>query len=142
MASFLVPVDGSGASLRAVREAMRLAGLIPDSTLHLVHAYEQPQLPGEIARHVPGEEIEAMLRRDSEAILDRAEGEVQDSGVRYTREVLAGPAARTIVAHAERIGCGAIVMGRHGLSATGEFLPGSVALKVLQAARLPVMLVP
>lgn len=141
MKEFLVAVDGSSAALRALREAVRLAKRIPGSCLHLVHVHEQPRLPGGIATHVPTEEIEAALRRDSEAILDRAEGEVQDSGVRYTREALAGPVAQTLAGHAERTGCDAIVMGRHGMTASADFLAGAVALRVLQASKLPVMLV-
>ena len=43
--------------------------------------------------------------------------------------------------HAERIGCDAIVMGRHGKTTLGDMLVGSVAMKVLHASRLPVMLV-
>lgn len=141
MSSFLVPVDGSSAALRALREAVRLASRIPGSTLHLVHVYEPPRLPEGIAAHVPGAEVEALLRRDAEAVLDRAEGEVQDSGVRYTRAVLSGPVAQTIAAHAERIGCDALVMGRHGIAGEGDLPAGSVALKVLRASALPVMLV-
>lgn len=138
MKTFLVPVDGSTAALR---EAVRLARLIPGSSIHLVRVYEEPQLVGVIAEHVPREEIEALQRRDAEAILERAEGEVQDSGVRYSREVLAGPVARTIASHAEDLACDAIIMGRHG-KRLADFFAGSVALRVLQASRLPVMLVP
>ena len=141
MSSLLVPVDGSSAALRALREAVRLASRIPGSTLHLVHVHEPPRLPEGIAAHVPGAEVEALLRRDAEAVLDRAEGEVQDSGVRYTRAVLSGPVAQTIAAHAERIGCDALVMGRHGITGEGDLPAGSVALKVLRASALPVILV-
>jgi len=141
MNSFLVPVDGSGAALRALREAVRLAKRIPGSTLHLVHVYEPPRLPSGIEAHVPKAEVEALLRRDADALLDRAEGEVQDSGVRYTRDVLSGPVAQSIAAHAERIGCDALIMGRHGITGEGELFAGSVALKVLRASALPVMLV-
>ena len=73
MSSFLVPVDGSGAALRALREAVRLARRIPGSTLHLVHVYEPPRLPEGIAAHVPGAEVEALLRRDAAAAKDRTE---------------------------------------------------------------------
>ena len=55
---------------RALREAVRRAKLISGAALHPVHVYEPPRLPEKIAAHVPG-----------------AEGEVQDSGVRYTRDV-------------------------------------------------------
>jgi nucleotide-binding universal stress UspA family protein len=61
--------------------------------------------------------------------------------VPYTREVLEGPLGRTIAGHAERTGCDAIVMGRHGESAIADMLMGSVAMKVLHASKLPVLLV-
>jgi nucleotide-binding universal stress UspA family protein len=141
MMKLLVPVDGSGASMRALRAAVGLARLVAGSSLHLMHAYEVPQIYDELAEHIAREDVEGLVRRDAEALLDRAEGEVQDSGVRYTREALAGPIAQTIVTYAEDVGCDAIVMGRHGKT-LGEHFAGSVALKILQASKLPVMLVP
>lgn len=83
----------------------------------------------------------ALQRAHSEGILDRAEAELKDSGVRYTREVLSGPIGHAIAAHAELTGCDAIVMGRYGETGIGELLMGSVAMKVLHLSRLPVMLV-
>jgi nucleotide-binding universal stress UspA family protein len=141
MKKLLVALDGSNAALRALRAAVELARLAPDCSLHLVHAHEEPRIYGEIAVYVPREKMEALQRAHSEAMLDRAEPELKGSGVRYTREVLIGPIGQTIAAHAERIGCDAIVMGRHGESAIGDLLMGSVAMKVLHASRLPVMLV-
>ena len=141
MKKFLVPVDGSTASMRALRAAMALARPIAGSSIHLLHAYEVPHIYGEIAEHMPREDVEALLRRDAEALLELIEGEVQDSGVRYTREALEGPAAQAIVGYAADLECDAIVMGRHGKSLGEQYLAGSVALKVLQTARVPVMLV-
>lgn len=141
MNKLLVPVDGSTASLRALKVAVSLARLSPNASLHLVHVHEEPLIYGEIAVYVPREKMEALQRAHSDGILDIAEAELRDSGVRHTREVLSGPIAPTIAAHAERLGCDAIVMGRHGKTALGDLLMGSVALKVLHATRLPVMLV-
>jgi nucleotide-binding universal stress UspA family protein len=120
---------------------MTLAKLVPDSSIHLVHAHEAPRIFGEIAIYVPPEKMRALQRAHCESFLDRAEAEVKGSGVRYTREVLEGPVGRTIAEHAERLGCDAIVMGRHGESALADMLMGSVAQKVLHASRLPVLLV-
>jgi len=137
----LVAVDGSGAALRALRVAADLARLVPGASLHLVHAHEEPRLYGELAVYVPREKMQALQRAQCESFLDRAEAELKGSGLRTTREVLEGPLGRTIAEHAERLGCDAIVMGRHGESALGDILMGSVAMKVLHAARLPVILV-
>ena len=85
--------------------------------------------------------MRSLQRAQCEAVLDRAEAELKGSGVRYTREALEGPIGRTIAAHAERLGCDAIVMGRHGKSTIGELFMGSVSMKVLHLTRLPVLLV-
>jgi nucleotide-binding universal stress UspA family protein len=137
----LVPVDGSGAAARALKQAIALARMSPDASIHLVHAHEEPDIYGEIAVYVPRAKMEALQRSVSEGVLAAAEAELKDSGVRSTKEVLVGPIAETIARHAERLGCDAIVMGRHGKSSLGELLMGSVAMKVLHFTRLPVLLV-
>lgn len=141
MRKLLVAVDGSGAALRALHAAVSLAKLVPDSSIHVVHAHEAPRVYGELQVYVPPEKMRALQREHSEAFLDRAEAELKGTGLRHTREVLEGPVGRTIAEHAERIGCDAIVMGRHGESALGDLLMGSVAMKVLHASKLPVLLV-
>lgn len=141
MKKILVPVDGSGAALRALKQAIALAKLSPQASIHLVHAHEEPLIYGEIAVYVPREKMDALQRNHSEGILAAAEAELKDSGVPYTKDVLVGPVGQTIAAHAERTGCDAIVMGRHGRSALGDVLVGSVAMKVLHVSRLPVLLV-
>jgi nucleotide-binding universal stress UspA family protein len=140
MRKYLVPVDGSKAALRALQQALALARL-EGASIHLVHVHEEPLIYGEIAVYVPREKMEALQRTHSEAILAEAEAELRDSGVSYTKETLVGPIAQTIARRAESLGCDAIVMGRHGKTALGDMLVGSVAMKVLHASRLPVMLV-
>ena len=141
MRKLLVAVDGSGAALRALHAAIALAKLVPDSSIHLVHAHEAARVYGELQVYVPPEKMRALQREHSEAFLDRAEAELKGTGVRHTREVLEGSIGRAIAEHAERIGCDAIVMGRHGESALNDMLMGSVAMKVMHASRLPVLLV-
>jgi nucleotide-binding universal stress UspA family protein len=140
MRKYLVPVDGSKAALRALQQALALARL-EGASIHLVHVHEEPLIYGEIAVYVPREKMEALQRTHSEAILAEAEAELRDSGVSYTKETLVGPIAQTIARRAESLGYDAIVMGRHGKTALGDMLVGSVAMKVLHASRLPVMLV-
>ena len=141
MRKLLVAVDGSGAAQRALHAAVSLAKLVPDSSIHVVHAHEAPRVYGELQVYVPPEKMRALQREHSEAFLDRAEAELKGTCLRHTREVLEGPVGRTIAEHAERIGCDAIIMGRHGESALNDILMGSVAMKVLHASRLPVLLV-
>jgi len=141
MKKFLVPVDGSTAALRALAAAVSLARLSPGASLHLVHCHDEPIVYGEIAVYVPREKMEQAQRAHSEGILERAAAELRDCGVAFTRDVLTGPPGPTIAAHAAKLGCDAIVMGRHGHSAVHDILVGSVAMKVLHASSLPVVLV-
>ena len=99
---------------------MALAKASPDASIHLVHVHEEPLIYGEIAVYVPRARMEELQRANSEGMLAAAEA-----------------AAR----HAERLGCDAIVVGRHGKSTIGDLLMGSVAMKVLHLTPLPVLLV-
>ena len=46
MRKLLVAVDGSSAALRALHAAIALAKLVPDSSIHLVHAHEAARVQG------------------------------------------------------------------------------------------------
>lgn len=141
MRKYLVPVDGSNASLHAVQQAVALAKLGGGASIHLVHVHEEPLIYGEIAVYVARAKMEALQRAHSEALLAGAEAELRASGVPYTKETLVGSIGETIARRAEELGCDAIVMGRHGKTTLGDMLVGSAAMKVLHASRLPVMLV-
>jgi nucleotide-binding universal stress UspA family protein len=141
MKKLLVPVDGSGAALRALDQAIALAQRSPGCSIVLIHAHEEPLIYGEIAVYVPRTKMAELQRQHSEDMLVTAKTKLKDTGIPYTVEVLVGPIAQTIAEHAEHIGCDAIVMGRHGKSTLGDILVGSVAIKVLHASKLPVMLV-
>lgn len=142
MKKLLVPVDGSEPALRAVDAAVSLAKLLnPGASIHLVHCHEEPMYYGEIAVYTTMEKIQALQQEHSEAILTRAEARVKDAGLPCTREVLVGPIGLTIARHAEASGCDGIVMGRHGRTAIGDIVVGSVTMKVLHASKLPVLTV-
>lgn len=141
MKRFLVAIDGSSASLRALAAAVELARHAPGASLHLVHCHEAPDLYGELAIYVPRAKMAKLQRAHSEDILKRAEARLRGARVRHTREILTGPIARTIAARADKLKCDAIVMGRHGDTTLGDVLAGSVARKVLHASKLPVLLV-
>lgn len=140
MKTILLAVDGSGAAMRAAKQAIALAKA-GGGAVRLVHAHEEPLIYGEIAVYVPREKMAALQKKHSAEILGPVEAALKAAGVPYSAEVLSGPIGQTIAEHAERQGCELIVMGRHGKSALAEVLVGSVAMKVLHATRLPVLLV-
>jgi nucleotide-binding universal stress UspA family protein len=141
MHKLLVPFDGSDNAVRALRHAIALAGSAGNTSLHLVHVHEEPRIYGEIAVYVPARKMKALQREHSEAILAHAERLVRRSGIRYATEVLTGPIARAIAGRARTLGCEAIVMGTKGMTAIGNFVMGSTAMKVVHLSRVPVTLV-
>jgi nucleotide-binding universal stress UspA family protein len=143
MKSILVSIDGSGAALRALEQAVRLAKASAGCKLHLVHAHEEPLIYGEIAVYVPRAKMATLQREISDGVLAAAEAaaRLKESGVPYSKEVVSGSIGQAIAGHAERLGCDLIVMGRHGSSTVGQLFMGSVAMKVLHATQLPVLLV-
>jgi nucleotide-binding universal stress UspA family protein len=136
----LVAIDGSTASLRALQAASQLARATGGSLL-LAHCHDKPDYYGRIASIVPKEKMEALQREHSEEFLQRAEEAMRADGVAYAKEILVGPPGQTLAEYAEKSGCDAIVMGRHGKTALSDILVGSVAMKVLHASKLPVLLV-
>jgi nucleotide-binding universal stress UspA family protein len=136
-----LPFDGSGCALRALQHALALARRIGDCSIHVAHAHEEPLIYGEIAVYVPRGKMEKLQREQSEGVLARAEPILKSAGLRYEKEILVGPVAQVLTDRARALGCDAIVMGTHGLTALGSMLMGSVAAKVVHLSDIPVTLV-
>ena len=68
MKKLLVPIDGSGAALLALNEAIALARCGPGCSIVLVHAHEEPLVYGEIAVYVPRPKMAELQRQHSEDI--------------------------------------------------------------------------
>jgi nucleotide-binding universal stress UspA family protein len=141
MTKLLVPFDGSDAAMRALRHAVFIVKTHEAGTIHVVNAHDEPDMYGEIAAMVPREKMAEIQRQASEARLAVAEKVLQAAGVAHSKEVLVGPAAQVIAQRADELGCDGIVMGTRGMSALGGLVMGSVANKVVHAAKVPVTLV-
>jgi nucleotide-binding universal stress UspA family protein len=142
MRKVLVPFDGSGSALHALRHAIGLALDRPPLVIHLVHAHEElVDYPEVGVVYVTRERRLAQQRAESEEILAIGERLLQEAGVPHTTEILTGPVGPTIAQRADALGCDGIVMGTRGLGAAGNLVLGSVATKVVHAAHVPVTLV-
>ena len=132
--SWLVAVDGSECSLRAVAMAARLAALGHDGEVDIVHV--QPWLVKEAS--------ETELARRGWAATAQARQLLDAASVRWRLHVVMGEAASQIVALAETpglAGINGIVIGSRGQSVVKALMLGSVAEKVLHQAKAPVMIV-
>jgi nucleotide-binding universal stress UspA family protein len=135
----LVPTDGSDGVARAVCHAAALAAS-HGATLHAVYVVSTGAYAG-LPTETNWEGVDEMLRADAEAALADVAGLAADYGVDCETRVLEGRPHREIVEYAERTGCDLVVMGTHGRGGIDRLLLGSVAERVVRAARVPVMTV-
>lgn len=130
-ARWLVAIDGSDCSLRTLATAVDLVMLGNDREIDLVNV--QPWLVKEAA--------ETELPRRGWAATAQARGLLDAASIRWRLNVVLGEAAPGIIGMADALSSRAIAIGSHGLTATESLLLGSVAYKVLQLAKLPVLIV-
>ncbi|MDO9114183.1 MAG: universal stress protein [Polaromonas sp.] len=130
-ARWLVAVDGSACSLRAVAMVAGLATQEKGAGVDLVHV--QPWLNKEAA--------ETELPRRGWAATAQARQLLDAAAVRWRLHVVMGEGAPEIASLADALGSRGIAIGSRGLTATESLLLGSVAYRVVHLARLPVLIV-
>ena len=133
----LVPIDFSDPSAAALDAAISLAKRF-EARVHLLHVY---QINTAVYPYgmIIGPEVEQKLheaaRKSLEEWCDRAVRE----GVSAEATVAPGTPSETILRQAEELPADMIVMGTRGLSGLKHVLLGSVAERVVQKARCPVL---
>ncbi|HKP25585.1 MAG TPA: universal stress protein [Dongiaceae bacterium] len=136
----LIPVDGSGRSLAAVRHAVQvLAPAISGLEIHLLNV--QPLLPAAATSLIDSAVLRDFHREEGTKALAAARQLLDEARLQYESHAAVGDPAETIVAYAEQRDCTAIVMATRGLGHAAGLLLGSVAHKVLQLSKVPVTLV-
>jgi len=95
----------------------------------------------EIRRVLTADEIAALQLSEGEDALQAARQRLDAAGISYTATILVGDVAQTIARHATEIGCDKIIMGSSGASAIAGLLLGSVTMKVIHLAQVPVTVV-
>lgn len=140
MLKFLIPIDGSEQSERAVKHVIRLAGCPESVKLYLLNVREWTK-SWEVGRFLNKQEIARMQQSEGEVDLRSARALLDQAGVDYEASVVAGPVAQTIANFAQQQGCDHIFMGSHGRGGLAGLLLGSVATKVIHLTRLPVTVV-
>jgi nucleotide-binding universal stress UspA family protein len=142
MKRVLIPVDGSECSTRAVaamlQERQRYASA-DELELHLVHV--EPMLTKDISRFIDHEQLVEYRHEEGEKAFGPARALLDEAGVRYSLHEGVGHVAEVVNQLAETLHCDQITMGTHGRGALADLLLGSTTLKVLQLAKMPVLLV-
>lgn len=140
----LVPTDGSSTSEKGLTEAIALAKLSGGSIrlLHVVDAMTVAVGADGFASY--SAEILPMMRKEGQAILDRARQRVEAAGVGVDvalREVLAGRISDMVQEEVTAWKADLVVIGTHGRRGVRRLLLGSDAEQILRTATVPVLLV-
>jgi len=136
----LIPVDGSAASLEAVRQALRMVQDGLRASLVLANVQEPATLYEMLLAHDP-EVIDKVSAEAGLNLLEPARTLVHEAGVAHEIEVAAGDPAHTLIDILENFGCDMVVMGARGLGTLRSAMLGSVSHEVLHAAQVPVLIV-
>lgn len=120
----LVPLDSSELAERALPFAEGLARKLHGEVILLT-------------AHILGDPFERLLR----AYLEKRVVELQSLGIRASSLVVEGNAANEILDFSEKNGIGLIIISSHGRAGPSIWPLGSVANKVLQRSRIPVLLI-
>ena len=136
----LVPVDGSPASIRAVKLAVDQVRALPEASLVLVNVqnFSGLSLPEQI---MPSAWIQREEQRAADEALKDAVTTCREAGISYVTRTERGGVASTIdrVARDEHVQH--IFMGTRGLGGVRGLLLGSVATQLLHLVDVPVTFV-
>jgi len=149
----LLATDGSEEASSATEAAVEIAQKT-GSELHVVHVYGVAPIyplyspettdPGgaELEDPVLEEELEGLSERRAQEVLDAAVEKVQSAGATVAQAHLReGGVPHEIVALAEDLGVGLVVVGSRGRGGIRRALMGSVSDAVVRHAHCPVLVV-
>ncbi|MEN9315497.1 MAG: hypothetical protein RIS35_1890 [Pseudomonadota bacterium] len=139
---FLIATDGSENSLRAVTHIVQLTGrLAEQASVTLVSVHDDVALR-HAQRFVGKEAVDDYLRQLSEADLEGPRKVLDEAGIQHDMVIRTGHVAAEIATVGNDGGYDMIVLGSKGRSALKDLLVGSVPKRVIELAKVPVLLVP
>jgi len=140
MFKILLAVDGSEASLDAVRHALRLVTDGLTATFVLANVQEPANLYELVTAHDP-EVLRQVSSGAGAHLLEPAEALLKAAGVSWEREIASGDPAHLLAEMIERHAVDAVVMGARGFGAARSAVAGSVSHWLLAHAPVPVTVV-
>lgn len=136
----LAPVDGSKASLKAIKHACNMLASAPQFSVTLMSVHDDIALKH--ARSIVGSKaVDGYLQELSDKDLASARKLLDKAGVKHEVLIRTGHIAQEIITQADEGEFDLIVMGNKGRSGLRDLLIGSVAQRVLALAKTPVLLV-
>lgn len=142
MLKWLVPVDGSESSVRAVSHMLgKLEWFKQPIEIHLLNVQHLMPYGNRVTSVLGPDTVAQYHHEEGLAALQPTRAKLDAAGVKYVFHIGVGDAAETIVEYAKEKGCHQIVMGTRGLGSVSNLILGSVATKVIHLSDIPVLLV-
>ncbi|HBZ71247.1 MAG TPA: universal stress protein [Deltaproteobacteria bacterium] len=137
----LVAIDGSDTSLSAADQAMEFAAQI-GAEITLIHVHDE-EVARALKAAVPDkfEEAQWRLEDDADHLLEHLAERARKGGIPCTVRTQRGDPCGVINAVAEEVGADLIVVGRTGRRGVRRVLLGSVARRLIESSRVPVLVV-
>ncbi len=138
----VVPVDGSGWSERAIPHAVDIARA-NDAEVILLHVFRPPahEFTGEIALAGQDEQLN-QLREQAKQYLMSLRNQLRSQDIKCRVQFIEGHGiANLICDYVNEEDVDLVVMSTHGRTGLARWLFGSVAHKVVQGVKVPVLLV-
>lgn len=139
----LVPLDGSELAECALPEVIKLrqGGIVGEVILIKVIDIDVFALPKTYERNFDFTPLLNAHRAESEKYLEGIQSHLHSEGIKVKTELLEGKPAEKIVDYARSRAVDLIVIATHGYSGMKRLMFGSVALRVLHDAHVPVLLI-
>jgi nucleotide-binding universal stress UspA family protein len=135
--NILLAVDGSENSIRATKEAIKIACLVPKCMIEVVYVADFSKSKSDILHSKGKEELDRSHRQK----LLPLEEELKSKNVNYKIKILHGEPGPTIVDYANKNGFDLVVIGSRGLNTLQEMVLGSVSHKVMKRVKCPALIV-
>ncbi|WP_071394648.1 universal stress protein [Bacillus tuaregi] len=133
----LLAADGSDHSVRAAKEAVKLAALGRECKITLALVADFAKSKNEVLHFYGKEELDFARRKRLRAV----EVVLRTHRTAYDIKILHGDPGPTIVDFANNEKFNMIVIGSRGLNSLQEMVLGSVSHKVVKQANCPVLIV-
>lgn len=141
MQNILVPIDGSDAALRALKEAVKMAQQQKEACVLHVLNVQPPIISNNAARFFTADVLKAYYDDAGKEALTNAKELLATLDLPHEVHIEVGPVTEIITRYVDKYNCDHLVMGTRGLGAVPGLLLGSVATKVLNAVEIPVTLI-
>ena len=145
ISKILVPTDGSGIAQKAAKYAVRFAKEMGAGVV-LLNVIDKRFI---VSRSIPAvaspthltDTIEDYLKQAAEAFMKEVEQLCRKNNVRSKALIRRGHPVEEILKEAKKSKADLIIVGSHGKSALKAAVLGSVTMGVMQATKIPVLIV-